>query len=174
MRFYFTVWCLAFLLAYALRRGGQPERFVALTFALSFIVGFVALSVWGSPDLLAFDAMHFAIELACLAVLLFTAVYANRWWPICIAALQVIVIFTHLVKASGVTGMVGVYWAMTTIPTYMQYIALALGTALHARRVGRVGPYRSWRKTGPRILLVMEQRHGADRRATQRHSSTAS
>lgn len=145
MRFWLTEAALLLLLTLALRKGGQPERWLAITFIAAFFAGTAADLVRGSPGFLHFDPLYLAIECAVLAMLLFVALRANRWWPLCASALQLIVVITHLVKYFQISGMSGVYWGMTTIPSYLQLLMLLAGIFAHVQRTEKMGPYPDWR-----------------------------
>ena len=145
MRLWLTIVTLGILLLFALRHGGGPERAVAKTLALALALGFSRRLLFGPTSYLDFNWAQFAIEIGVLVGLTNVAIRANRWWPLCASALQVLVVFTYLCKLVGIKSMAGVYWGMTTLPTYLQYLVLLAGIYGHSRRVSRVGQYPDWR-----------------------------
>jgi hypothetical protein len=137
---------LAYCLSlFAFREGGKPEKAVASIYVIAFIFGILNRIFRGGAAFLELEPMFLGIEFGVLVGLTFVAIRANRWWPLCASALQLIVITTHTAKAIGIQGLPGVYWGMTTIPTYLQFGVLLLGIAAHFRRVRRIGLYPDWR-----------------------------
>lgn len=145
MRLWLTIATLGILLLLAFRRGGEPERVAATTFVLAHALGLSHRLLFGPTSYLDFHSVQFAIEIGVSVSLAHVAIRANRWWPLCASALQVLVVFAHFSKLVGLKGMVGVYWGMTTVPTYLQYLALLAGIYSHSRRVRRIGRYPDWR-----------------------------
>ena len=90
--------CQAAASGYALVRGGTPERIVAIELALAaagdelMVVGF-DLSFRG----LEWSAL--ALDATLFAALVPIALYANRYWPLWIAAVQLDTIAVHGVRA---------------------------------------------------------------------------
>lgn len=137
---------LCAMLLFAYRRGGQPEKVVAATLVLAFALGLLILVVMGPSDYLQFDPVRFSLESVVLLVLMVVAIRANRWWPICVSGLQLIIVTTQMLKLVGIRGSFGIYWAMTTVPTYFQYLLLLIGVVAHTARANSVGTYRDWRR----------------------------
>lgn len=137
---------LGLLLLFAIRRGGQPEKYVAYVFVLAFVWGLLTLLLLGPSNYQQFDIARFGIELSVLIVVTGVAIRANRWWPICISALQLIIVVTQLLKLTAIRGSFGIYWAMTTVPTYLQYLVLLVGICTHVFRMRKHGKYRDWRQ----------------------------
>lgn len=145
MRLWLTIIGLALLVLLAARRGGKPEQIVAYSFAVALALDLLSRFLLGPSKFLAFEPVQFGIEVGLLVVLLYLSIRANRWWPLCASALQVIVVSMHLAKLVGGEGLAGIYWALTTIPTYLQFFVLLLGIRSHALRVARIGHCRDWR-----------------------------
>lgn len=144
MRFWLTEVALYLLLALAVWRGGRPERIVAIVFTTAFLLGAAIDEIRGQIQFLIFDPTYFSIECVVFSALLPVALRANRWWPLCACALQLIILTGHIAKLMNVPGMAGFYWGMTTIPTYFQFVTLLLGILAHWQRTKRIGPYRDW------------------------------
>lgn len=147
MRFWITVVIVALMLLLASRDGGAVERRIAKTFALAFVIDLASRLklIPGQTQFLEFDPVLFFVELAVLFTVIQTALRANRVWTLWASALQLLVVVSHLAKLVHYQGLAQVYWGMTTIPTYAEYMILLLGIYSHSRRVSRIGPYPEWR-----------------------------
>lgn len=146
MRFWLTEAALLWLLILAVRRGGQPERWVAIAFAVTFFVGLAVDAIRVPAGFKDFDVAYFMIDLALLCAIFHVALKANRLWPICASALQLIVVICHLVKLTPIDAMPGVYWGMTTVPQYAQLLTLLVGIRAHSQRSRRLGAYPDWNR----------------------------
>jgi hypothetical protein len=144
MRFWLTVLALVLLFRLAIRRGGQPEIFVSVTFIASFAIILAMRIMTGIPNFIFFDPLLFTVDFVIQGVFFWVALRANRFWTLCICSLQLIVLVTHLAKLLHVRGMAGVYWGMTTIPIYVEYLFLLIAIRIHARRVEKFGLYPDW------------------------------
>lgn len=144
MRFWLTWLILILLLTFAIRRGGQPERIAVAAYVATSLIWLFVRPLIGQTTYLKFDPLVFAIDLILFVVLLQVALRANRWWPLCACALQLIVLIAHITKVLGIHGMAGVYWGMTTLPVYAQLVALLIGTWFHHRRTKALGRYPDW------------------------------
>lgn len=128
--------------SYALWRGGQPERSVAAIFLAAVPLGSAAYAAgyhWQGIEL-----GIFGIDLAMLVLLLAIAFRANRYWPIGIAAMQVLQVVGHLLKLADPHMLPLLYWISNVVWAYPMLILLALGTVRHRNRVKRLGPEPSW------------------------------
>jgi hypothetical protein len=132
--------------AYALWHGGQPERLVAATFLVAAPL---------SSALYSADRWHgmqlgiFAVDIVMLGLLLAIAFRANRYWPIGIAAMQVLQVIGHLLKLADPHMLTLLYWIGAVVWAYPMLILLALGTVRHRNRVKRLGPEPSWSSSSP-------------------------
>jgi hypothetical protein len=138
---------LLFALAggYALLRGGPPERTAAKIVIVWILTDVGYHLIFGPSGFVVVDPAHLLIDGAELAAIIWLALRANRLWPIWAAAAQVMTFSGHVVALIEPGGVNRAYWAMTQLPPYIQLIALVCGAAFHARRLRRIGPYRSWR-----------------------------
>ena len=73
------------------------------------------------------------------------ALFANRFYPLCLASFQWLAITSHLVRDLNSEILPLAYALMMVVPSYMQQLVLTIGIAAHRRREKLHGPYRSWR-----------------------------
>jgi hypothetical protein len=145
MRFWLTLVLLLLLLYLASKRGGQPEIWAAVAYGTSCHFIPAARIFAGQPTFLEFDPLLFFVDSAVLAALVAVALRANRLWPLCASALQLLVVTAHLAKLMRIEGMSGVYWGMTTLPMYLGYLVLALGILKSVQRAKESVEYPDWR-----------------------------
>ncbi len=142
----FTVLWLG-VCAYALWRGGQPERLVAIIFLVAAPLSGVVYSdrLWHGMQL-----GIFAVDVAMLGLLAIIALRANRYWPIGMAAMQVFQVAGHLLKLADPKLLPLLYWISGVVWAYPMLILLLLGTIRHHNRVKRTGPEPSWSSSSAR------------------------
>jgi hypothetical protein len=129
----------------AVSRGGPPER-LAAAIIVSWILTDVSYHlVFGPSGFDRVDPVHVVLDGVELAAIAWLALRANRMWPLWAAAAQLICVSGHIAIFVSPEGMRRAYWAMTQLPPYIQLLALLCGAIAHARRLERIGPYRSWR-----------------------------
>lgn len=156
LRIWFQNIAIAFLVFASWRWGGGPERLLAGVLAWFRIGDWINHAVFGPwADLAAVDTGHVVIDGVGLAVAVFVALYANRWYPLWFAALQLIVLASHLALAvtPGIAPLA--FYLIYLVPSYLQIMLVAGGTWAHRRRVRRHGIYRSWRTFSPRSPAAM-------------------
>lgn len=131
---------------YALWRGGQPERFVALMFLVAAPLSSALYSTgrWHGMQL-----GIFAVDIVMLILLLAIAFRANRYWPIGIAAMQVLQVIGHLLKLADPQMLTVIYWVSAVVWAYPMLLLLLLGTVRHRNREKRLGPEPSWSSSSP-------------------------
>jgi hypothetical protein len=128
--------------AYALARGGTPERLIAILFVIAALA--TAATGLNEPLLGQTRWGVFAVDLALLIGLCAVALRANRIWPLWIASMQLFTVMAHL----GNMMMPGVRpnayrWSIILTSLVMVW-ALVHQTYLHRKRVVRMGAERSW------------------------------
>lgn len=131
----------------ALIWGGAPERAVAATWLIVFEL---ARWVYGettgnSSQLLEVDIFGATSDVVAGIGFIGIALYANRNYPLWIAAMQVLAIMAHLVR--GLSDMISpiAYLTMVIAPGWLQLAFLAIGLGRHIQRKRRYGAYRDWR-----------------------------
>jgi hypothetical protein len=139
---------LGFLLltaALAWRWGAAPERFcTACLLYMKFIDWPYHWITGQGAILLTVDIGHFLIDLTTGIALYLIAIRANRLFPLWLAALQLIAIFSHFARELSSTIEKHIYAAMIVMPSYLQIIILLTGIALHHRRAKALRRYPPW------------------------------
>jgi len=141
----FTVLWLG-VCAYALWRGGQPERFVAIIF---LIAAPLSSAVYSGDLWHGMQIGIFAVDVVMLGLLLAIALRANRYWPIGIVAMQLLQVIGHLLKLADPYMPTLLYWISSVVWAYPMLILLLLGTLRHRNREKRLGPEPPWSNSSP-------------------------
>ena len=92
---------LALTIAYAWRRGGQPERAAAAAIASMYVLDPIYHAIWGQVT--AYDQInvgHFVIDTIAWMAMATIALRANRWWTIWLASTQTISVLAHLLRGA--------------------------------------------------------------------------
>ncbi|MEL6237802.1 MAG: hypothetical protein AAFQ90_04320 [Pseudomonadota bacterium] len=137
------------LFACAVIWGGAPERAIAATWMILFEgVTRIYRGISGlGYQLEHVDLFHASIDgVVCLSWVTI-ALYANRNYPLLIAALQLLVVSAHLARGLIETVSPIGYAIMVIAPSWLQLIVLSIGLVRHAMRQRRFGPYRDWRRS---------------------------
>jgi hypothetical protein len=140
---HFQLAAFALGLIYSLRKGAGPERVVAVTLVAMALADRIyhELAPHASAVL-----WHFLLDFAASIALVGVGLFANRIYTLWIGSFQIIALSAHLVRfvATG-EQLTLAFTILYILPSYFQIGLLLLGTHLHARRVRRSGPYRSWK-----------------------------
>lgn len=117
----------------AWRRGGAPERAVAFILFSATLLTMVAAA---SPHVVfqSLETGIFVIDVAAFLALAAVALFANRTWPMVIAALQLVTIFSHIVALMKIT-LPWTYAFLLSIWSYPMLLVLVIGTWRHSGRV---------------------------------------
>lgn len=128
---------------YAVFRGGMPERITGMALVLA---GLATFSLQGAAPNLFYRVEFgvFLIDLLLFGVLLATAIHADRWWTLWVAAMQGLGTGAHLVKALNPDTMRVVYAILSAAWSYPIILLLLAGTIRHGRRVARTGADLDW------------------------------
>jgi len=122
---------------YALARGGRPERLGALT----MFVGCVLTLAVNSPLSERYASVEMAIlviDAAMLAIFAAIALTSDRYWPLWVTALQLLVVLAHIAKLADPEMLRNGYGFVMAVWSYPQLLAIALGTRAH--HLGRTRP----------------------------------
>ena len=122
---------------YAARRGGGPERAVA---ALVIAASVATMLVPSEPGVTYLTVVWplLAVDVVMLAGLMAVALAADRYWPIHFAAVHLLSVLLHGVRAYDPTILPGVYARLGGELGYVTLAILAAGTWRHVRRGGDV------------------------------------
>lgn len=132
--------------AYALWRGGQPERFVAVIF---LIAAPLTSAVYSNNSWHGMQLGIFAVDIVMLILLVVIALRANRYWPIGMTAMQLLQVVGQMLKLADLNMPVVIYWIGAVVWAYPMLILLLLGTVRHRNREKRLGPESSWSNSSP-------------------------
>jgi hypothetical protein len=131
------VWlaCMSAVSLFAFWAGGRPERVVAAANLAAWVGTFLAY------DRLRFGDVQLGVLLvdaAFLAVLVWVALTARRWWPLFAAAFQLLGLVIHLATELDSGIVLLTYLRGLMIWSYLVLAALALGasSAWRRRRAG--------------------------------------
>ncbi len=128
---------------YAIVRGGTPERLAGVTLLAAAGMTLIA------PLIIGVDFGHvawalFMVDGPLLIMLLVLAAFADRFWPMWLAALQVVAIGNHGVRAYDPAILNYAYWFMAGKISYPMLFVVAIGTLRHHRRLSAGAPEHAW------------------------------
>lgn len=129
--------------AYALLRGGAPERIGASVIGLGSVLSLVAASSPGAR----FGSVEvgvFLVDIAAFAVFLGLALRAERHWPLWVAALQAIGTAGHAAKLADPQVIPLAYAFVLAFWVYPMLFLVVMGTWQHQRRLAKFGVDKSW------------------------------
>ena len=133
---------LSLVALFAVLRGGAPERIVGVALLLAFAAT-VGLQQPFATRFLSIEWGVFAADAILLVVLVGVALYADRFWPLWLAAFQTLGTLGHLVRGLD-HGIAPVAYAILLASwSYPMILLLAIGTARHINRRRR-GRARDW------------------------------
>jgi hypothetical protein len=126
-------------------RGAFPERAIIWIVFIADLADLFYHRIYGPSDFRTVELFHVVVDTMTFSGVLWVALGANRVWPLPVCSLHLLGLTAHIAKFSGLPSFNQVYWAMTSIPDYLQLPIILIGTLAHTRRFGRIGPYRDWR-----------------------------
>ena len=130
-------------LFYALRRGGGPERTMALIL-IAMLLADQLLHLFVPPRLSGVDLGHLLIDLIAAGATFAVAMTAHRFWPMPAAVLQFLPLMAHIGKALDLSVHPVVYLTMQVAASWLLPPLLALATWRHQKRLRTNGSDRSW------------------------------
>ena len=142
MHYVFFILLLASI-AIALRHGGHPEKWGAITLIAMTIVQVAGASYFGSR-FITIDWVAFAVDIIGFASFTAIALFARRVWPLWASALQLFSLTTHFVRVFDIHVHPAVYWLMKSAPTFGVCLILTFATVLHRNRARTFGEDLSW------------------------------
>lgn len=138
-------------LVYALRRGGGPERAMALIL-VAMSASDLLLHQFVPPRFTSLDSGHLAIDLAAAAATMILALAAHRFWPMAAAVLQLLPLLAHFSEAVSVSVHPIAYLTMQVGASWLLPPLLMLATWRHRQRLRSNGADRSWHGLWGRAL----------------------
>lgn len=131
----------------ALVCGAAPERILAGMAVAALLVHRLYHILLGTVLVHGADLGHLAVDIAWLAGIFAVALRANRVYPLWIGGMQIVAVMAHVYRLclSEITSFA--CDLMSTMPSYFQLLALALGLTCHVLRRKRLGSYPSWRSS---------------------------
>lgn len=142
---YLFVAGLLVVLVYVLRRGGAPERAVAIGFVAAAALGPVVQgrSFAGVlPGVLVTD-------LALMMLLGWLALASARFWPMLMASAQAAQLLAHFARWAGPDILPYAYYYLLISLSYPMLALLAVATWRHRRRLVRYGIDPAWPRDLP-------------------------
>jgi hypothetical protein len=132
--------------AYSMWRGGPPERWVGFLLGIGDLVSVAVVTDR------AVRFQHEELRLALVDGLLFVALYgialrSTRWWPLYVAAFQLIFVGVHLMRIFAPDTLPLTYFNTTSLWSYPMILALFAGTWRHGQRVAFFGEDPPWKGT---------------------------
>lgn len=132
---------LVVVCGYALWRGGAPERIAAVLFAGAAATTYVSMYSYAFQTVSQF---YLLIDLALFVAIAVLSLWADRFWPMWVAALQLMVLAAHGVRATHPELLPFIYYVATAKLAYPMILMLAIGTVRHRERLARWGSDLDW------------------------------
>ncbi len=137
---------LAACCVYVALRGAAPEKIGAAVIVVGSLLTFAALVALSTTATLyrSIEVGVFNVDLAALLAIVALALRAERLWPLCVAALQIIGTAAHAVKLVDPQILPSAYAFALRFWGYPMMLLLVLGTWNHQRRLLKYGVDKSW------------------------------
>lgn len=134
---------LALAVGYAAWKGGGPERAMA-AIALTMVGADQLLHIFIPPEFASLDLGHLAIDLFGAAATVTLALFAHRFWPMCIAVLHLVPLLAHSSRILDVALHPAAYLAMQVATSWPVPAILILATWRHQHRLAHGDNEPSW------------------------------
>ena len=135
VRFAIQVAIVFLVVFFALKKGGRPERHVAIVLfgMLAAVIGQALVrGHWTQYDDIPW--FRVAIDVVAFAIVLAIALRADRWWPLWVGSVLLLSVLAHLLRIVHAEIPPLVYAIMERWPFMIATVIPGLGTYLHARR----------------------------------------
>jgi hypothetical protein len=129
--------------AYVGIRGGSPERIGAAIILVGSALTTFAMSA-PAGRYASVEIGAFLVDVAALFAFLALSMRAERFWPLCVTALQIIGTAGHAVKFLDVEVIRTAYAFAMAVWSYPMWFLIVLGTWNHQKRLARFGADKSW------------------------------
>ncbi|MBM3928586.1 MAG: hypothetical protein FJ335_09035 [Sphingomonadales bacterium] len=127
---------------YAAVRGGLPER-IGVAILLAAVVASALVPIVSFNRFKIIELGILTVDVAMLVCVLVLSLYAQRYWPMWMAAVLVNTVVTHLLMLSPKLFPTS-YWAALAVWSYPNPVILAVGAWRHRGRVKRYGDDPPW------------------------------
>jgi len=138
---------------YVLLRGGAPEKVGTFILAVGSVLSVAAVS-GPTGRFGAVEVGVLLVDVFTLLAFLVLALRAERYWPLCVTALQAIGTAGHAAKLLDPGVIRSAYAIVLSLWGYLMLLLIVLGTWNHQRRLARFGVDKSWSsfsgRSGPR------------------------
>jgi hypothetical protein len=124
--------------AYVARAGGREERLALATLFSAYVATYAIMEAQGEDDWLDPPVWVALADLASFAVLVAIAIRSKRFWPMPVAALQLLPALTPIVVILGENLASYPIGVSQGVWSYLQLAILILAAARHQRRRKRV------------------------------------
>ncbi|MEE4152864.1 MAG: hypothetical protein V2I27_01765 [Erythrobacter sp.] len=141
-----TAFALLVCLA-ALLWGRGPERAIAITWLVLFEAALHLRPILFAEGfrVTGVDLLLASVDALAVVIFILIALNANRIYPLCIAAAQILAVAAHLARGMIEAISPIAYAIMVIGPGWFQLMFFAAGLARHITRERRFGRYRDWR-----------------------------
>lgn len=140
------------VLVVAAARGASPERMLAAVLLAARVIEELHDNRWHPHAITgSMDMAHLLIDVAMLIAIVPIAIQANRVYPLWLGGAQIVVLASHLVRATLSKAAPVASPIMEELAFNIQVAIMAVGLGFHILRRHRLGrDYPSWRpaKTG--------------------------
>lgn len=134
---------LAIAVGYAAWKGGGPERVMA-AIAVAMVGSDQLLHLFAPPSFATLDTGHLVIDLFGAASTVTLAMFAHRFWPMCIAVLHLVPLLAHSSRLIDMALHPAAYLAMQVATSWPVPAILILATWRHQHRLARGENEPSW------------------------------
>ncbi len=131
--------------AYALARGGAPERIAGALLIGAFGVDEVVHRLVDGSSYTTVETGSTIVDVALLAALIVLAHRSTRYWPLWLSGWQLAAVIAHMAKALDPTMQATGYAIQAQVWGYPMVIALAAGAWRHRRRRQSGDPDPAWK-----------------------------
>lgn len=141
-------------------RGGAPERLASA----AMLVATVATMLANSGMALPFRGIEWRllwIDAALLAALVLIAMFADRFWPLWVAALQALAVAAHAARGVDPRILPFAYWLLLGKLSYPMILLLGIGIERHQWRKRRGFPELAWSHSHPQADMPDDGSEGA-------------
>ncbi len=129
--------------AYAGRRGGRPERWMAALFVVAAAASHAIVLAHGS-SYVELDVLRLAVDTLLLGGMAIIMARADRFWPIYCMSFQILAVATHGVRVFDPLVLPPIYYRATAWLAYPTLIILVAGVYRHRTRETIHGEEPSW------------------------------